>query len=126
MDGRQHDRNSNHGRERKMKKDRPASTESALHKHTDILLQIFGRVNLDEYDAQYLFDWIVDHKRELGRKYKEIQEWGDDVYLEVLMQRPVVPQKRYYCRYCGNNVIREDVAATGDDVIVCRRCAGYE
>ena len=108
-------------------KDRPVSTESALHKHNDILLRVFGRVNnLDEFDAQYLFNWIIEHKQEFGRKYKEIQERGDDVCVEILMAQPIVPQKRYYCRYCGNNVIREDVAATGDDVIVCRRCAGYE
>lgn len=109
-----------------MKRTAPAEAETVLNKHRDILLRIFGRVNIDYYDAVYLMGWIVEHKRELGRKFKEIQEWGDDVCLEALMKEPVVPQKRYICRYCGNSVIREDVAVTGDDVIVCRRCAGYE
>lgn len=70
------------------------------------------------------------HLREIGMADKDIRKLtyaqADDILLMWEPLTPTEPQKRYTCRYCGHKVLKYDVAITGDDVIVCRKCAGYD
>ena len=108
-----------------MKRTAPDKAETVLNKHRDILLQIFGRVNLDLDDAWYLIDWIYDNRKRLGRKYHEVQEWGYEVLDEIIMKEPTQPPKKYKCRYCGAERSKSGIIVA-DNAFICLGCAGYE
>ena len=109
-----------------MKRTAPSKKpETALNKHRDILLQIFGRVNIDLWDADYLNNWVLDHKKELGKQYREVRDWSYEVWGTIAEQEPIEPVKKYICRQCGGQRLRSGVIIA-DNSFICLKCAGYE
>ena len=109
------------------KKDSPKrNSEAVLTEHKDIVTEAFGTVktsiNFDEW--WYLAGWLMDHKKDLGRKYYILRDWCDGLH-DIVEIEPPTPQKRYTCRYCGKQVLLCDVASTADNAITCRGCNYY-
>ena len=105
-----------------MKKTAPTS-EAVLSKHIDIIYRCFNEVKTAiTFDEVYqLLDWLVDHKREYGRRFYVIRNWAERDLLDICEFPKTERPKTYTCRYCGNKT-RDFIVA--DNTFICRGCAG--